>query len=256
MKYKSYRIIDGKPRWVVVDGNETIINRSPSKEELKSSLLWNFKHNETNTCNRCGINFDKATGNPLREYDKDGNKTKNWICKNCWHNIDYRKRSDSTNNIIKSLANCRTGSLDPNCITAKGNNSQKLACILYGWKDLNEENDNYNSSLDCYDPKTGLYHQVQGHYYNYIDGIWYFSGLEREWKKIYDNMICFCISKDGKIVERIYKFPKEEIMRITNIGITKNSSRASGWYEQYKVLDEKELERANEIWNEIINRKK
>lgn len=33
--YKSYRIIDGKPRWVIVDEAGNIINRNPSKEELK-----------------------------------------------------------------------------------------------------------------------------------------------------------------------------------------------------------------------------
>lgn len=35
MKYKSRRIIDKKPIWVIVDENEKIINKSPSKEELK-----------------------------------------------------------------------------------------------------------------------------------------------------------------------------------------------------------------------------
>lgn len=34
-KYKAYRIIDGKSRWIVVNENGDIINRSPNKEELK-----------------------------------------------------------------------------------------------------------------------------------------------------------------------------------------------------------------------------
>ena len=33
--YKSYRIIDGKPRWIIIDKDENIINRNPNKEELK-----------------------------------------------------------------------------------------------------------------------------------------------------------------------------------------------------------------------------
>jgi len=33
--YKSYRIIDGKPRWVIVDETSKIVNRNPSKDELK-----------------------------------------------------------------------------------------------------------------------------------------------------------------------------------------------------------------------------
>lgn len=33
--YKSNRIIDGKPKWVIVDENGEIVNRNPAKEELK-----------------------------------------------------------------------------------------------------------------------------------------------------------------------------------------------------------------------------
>lgn len=35
MKYKSYRIVDGKPRWVIVDDNGKISNNNPLKGELK-----------------------------------------------------------------------------------------------------------------------------------------------------------------------------------------------------------------------------
>lgn len=34
-KYKRYTIIDGKSKWVIVDGNGNIINKYPSKEEMK-----------------------------------------------------------------------------------------------------------------------------------------------------------------------------------------------------------------------------
>lgn len=33
--YKSYRIIDGKPKWTIVDEYGKIVNKDPSKEELK-----------------------------------------------------------------------------------------------------------------------------------------------------------------------------------------------------------------------------
>lgn len=35
MQYKSNRIIDRKPKWVIVNENGEIINNNPSKEELK-----------------------------------------------------------------------------------------------------------------------------------------------------------------------------------------------------------------------------
>lgn len=34
-EYKSYRILDKKPRWVIIDESGKITNRNPSKEELK-----------------------------------------------------------------------------------------------------------------------------------------------------------------------------------------------------------------------------
>lgn len=35
MIYKSYRIVDGRPRWVIIDENENIVNRNPNKDKLK-----------------------------------------------------------------------------------------------------------------------------------------------------------------------------------------------------------------------------
>lgn len=32
MMYKSYRITNGKPKWIIMDNN-TIVNRDPTKEE-------------------------------------------------------------------------------------------------------------------------------------------------------------------------------------------------------------------------------
>lgn len=36
MRYKSYRVIDGKARWIITNSNGDIINRNPNKEELKA----------------------------------------------------------------------------------------------------------------------------------------------------------------------------------------------------------------------------
>lgn len=60
----------------------------------------------------------------------------------------------SRNNIVKSLRDCRTGNQDPASNQAKADKSQELACKLYGWVDLNKENDNHNYPVDCYDPNT------------------------------------------------------------------------------------------------------
>lgn len=221
-------------------------------------------YNETDTCDNCrelGISTKLIPGKAVREKCKNGFHTGRWLCTKCYGKIHYHNfgKYDPDNqwNSLRRVVNCRTGNLDRNCSTAKGTKSQKLACILYGWEDLNEKNDNYKVPIDCFDSKTGLYYQVQGHNYNSLEGLWSFTHFDREWKKKYKSMVCFCLSEDGKIVERIYIFPKEEIDKRTIIGVYKSSADRWGnqkihWYEQYKVKDEELLKRANYIWKEII----
>lgn len=251
-KYRISVSIDEKNFfWIVVDNGRFI--RNPTKEDLMGTKLKSY--NKTNICSRCreenGITDNSILypGKAYREKDKNRKETGRWTCSKCYFkNINIE--SDSYNNIIKQLRPCRMGSLDPNCPAAKGRKSQKLACRLYELKDLDIENDNYNSPLDCYDPKTGLYHQVQGRYYKYER--WPFNGFKDEWGKIFENMICFCFSEDGNIVERIYIFPWKEIIEITGVTIYKNPSIRVPWYGQYRVTNEDELKKANEIWKEII----
>lgn len=125
------------------------------------------------------------------------------------------------------------------------------------------KNDNYSTGapIDCYDPKTGLYHQVKGRLYDSIERCWSFAPLEKNWNKKYGNMVCYCISKDGKMVERIYKIPSFEIINRRCIKIVKNPMNSRGtspivpWYEQYRATCEEELEKVNEIWKGIIGEK-
>lgn len=76
------------------------------------------------------------------------------------------------------------------------------------------------------------------------------SNLKKEHKKNFDVLICYCASKDGKIIERIYIFPKEEIVKRSSIAIYKNPSKGS-WYEKYRVKDENTLKRVNELFKKI-----
>lgn len=245
--YKDYRIIDERPKYIIVDGHGQVINKHPTKEELSSVTKWNFKYNDTNTCYMCRKNFNDVAGHPLREkIDKKGKEIIIWICQTCYNN-----RPDSHKNIIKSFADKRTKNQDPNSPNAKAHDTQELACKLYGWEDLNKKYDNYVTPIDCYDPKTGLHHQVQGRslYNNYM---WSFGGFEDEWGKSFETMVCVCFNNDWKIVERIYKFTEKIVKNKTCAGIVKNSSKGCGWYEKYRVTNEEELKRANNIWKDII----
>lgn len=265
-KYRISVSIDGENFfWIVVD-NEKFI-RNPTKEDLMGTKLKSY--NNTNICPRCREGYEREgckltdksilyPKNALRERDIVGNET--CVCKKCYSRDDYIERF--------KVGHRRTGNLDPSSNQAKGDNSQELACILYGWVDLNKKNDNHNSPIDCYDPKTGLYHQVRGkslrviNRYITVEGEeiyyegWMLGGLEIEWgKKKYEGMVCFCFSEDWEIIERIYRPLWEEIMRVKGITVYKNPIYVIPWYEKYRVTDEDELKKANDIWAQILEKR-
>jgi hypothetical protein len=253
--YKSWRIIDGRPSQTIVDENGSIINRHPNKEELicleEEIPRGNGNYNPTNTCEfvekddkRCA---EKLYPRNARQFNIDGKVV--WFCER--HSGRYNtKLPNSQNCIMKALANIRTGNQNPNHEGTKADMSQELACKLYGWIDLNKKYDNHRSQFDCYDQITGLYHQVQMRCYSAGRSRWPFTSFEREWEKKFEDMVCLCISEDGKIIERIYKFPWKEITRLTGISIYK--SRRVHWYDKYRVKDEDELKKAGDIWKNII----
>lgn len=266
-KYRISVSFDGENFfWVAWNNGKLITN--PTEDDLKYTEIKSY--NKTNICWRCREDNEKYgreltdksilyPGNAHKEKDNDGNKTGKWIC-HVHEGIDYETYGpNSSNNIRKSLANCRTGNQGLNSTQVLGDNSLELVCELYGWIDLNKKSDNYTTAIDCYDPKTGLYHQVQGRHYSAEYGTWPNFSFEREQTKIFEDMVCICISEDGKIVERIYKFPEKIVKYKSCAGIYKYNSIGQlydrGWYEEYTVKDKDELKKANDIWKKIIGDK-
>lgn len=95
----------------------------------------------------------------------NADKVEKYVCSKHWGKDYQRHNVDSTNNIKKSLSGIRTCQLDPDSATGKGNKTQRLIHVLYGWIDLNEKNDNYQTSIDFVD-KDEKFHQVKGRRYN------------------------------------------------------------------------------------------
>jgi len=212
-------------------------------------------YNPTHTCDRCGKSFnDIENGGPLREYDENRGWTKRWDCPNCWQKYD----PNSTNNIIKSMSDRRIGLLkDPTKIF--GDNCEELTHRWLGAKDLNEENDNYNSPLDhgpirhitvtINNKSVDLYGkipQTKGRHYDPIRKCWS-QTVYAEHDKEFDILILYCVSEDGKKIERIYIIPKEEIIKVTSISIyiSKWSRISKIPYGQYRVKDGKILSQQN-----------
>ncbi len=322
--FESIRILDGKSKKVIVDDAGKIVNKNPSKEELKgleeelyknkgpkkytkiqileyikrfyeekrtipikadfdSNLelpssgtvqhyfggswnnaireagLWNKRPSEIGLCPRIKKDTGKPCGRPLtprnrcEERDKNGNKTGIWICLICY-NRDSSHRQDSRNNVLKSIANSRTGNLDPGCNKAKGDLGEELTNRWRGTKNLNKENDNYLNPIDhSRDLELGII-QTKIAWYNPENKCWTKS-WENEWYKEFDNIIIHCISTDGEIVERTYIIPSWEVISRTGIKIVKYDIKGNlykeGWYDKY-IASEEEMIKINEIWQEML----
>lgn len=229
-------------------------------------------YNRTNTCDnikkdgtQCGNKL--IPGKTYREYDKKGDWTGRWICDNCRKTGDNKER--------RSVLNCRTGNYDSGSTKALGDNCEKLSMELFKVKVLSIECDRYSGLPLDHSPipegtsvmvgdklvdLSGKIPQTKGRCYNSDRKGWRSINTEREWYKESDVIILYCVSKDGNTIERIYILPKEEILGIKSIGIYKYNSKGdlyeNGWYEKYRVKDEKILEYANKIWKKILEKRK
>lgn len=153
-KYKSKRIVDGKPQWVIVDETDKVVNRNPSEEELKGTKQRKLKgsgysrsgdYNETNTCDICRINFDEAAGHPLREYDNNGNWTRKWICAKCKELI---KTYGTTDLVEIQIIISKSNYVKPNYWN-KTNTCDKCGTKLVNTHPLREYDNNRNWTGKC-----------------------------------------------------------------------------------------------------------
>lgn len=183
---------------------------------------------------------------------KEWKKTGRWLCDFCYNRYDPNRK-----NLYRErygvVANSRTGNI------LQGSNKEKgdmltIDKYMERSKILSIENDCYIGPIDhSRDPELGII-QTKGRFYNSVNRMWSFSGLEREYNKEFDFMISYCADKDGKCIEKIYIFPKSEIIKRKGVTIVKNPSRWTPWYEQYRVIDEETIKKINDIWKKIIKR--
>lgn len=192
--------------------------------------------NETNTCEECGKEL--KIGHPKREYDKNGNWTGRLLYKNCYDKNDRKNNPNNLDNIKKHLTDSRNNNLDPDSTSAKGGLFEAITCKTRNRKNLNIEYDNFITPIDHdRDPELGIL-QTKGAIYNSIHRIWHnIWNSDFEKRKEFDSLIFYCMSKDRKNIERVYIFPKKEIIIRNGVTIYKNPTRTV-WYEKYRV-DEK-----------------
>lgn len=245
--------------WIVAKNGKIIKN--PTKKDLQGTILR--RYNDTNICPICREEW-KRDGKELTDKSilypqntcvlEDKNGKNKWICVR--HHQRYNPNSQ--HNLIKSVADRRTGNLCPNSEQAKGDKGEELLCTWKGYINLNKKFDNYRTRIDCLDENTGEYYQVKIVYYSSVRKRWDqdFTLLQNSISEGYrfKTLYLFCISEDGLIVERLYEIPEKDIRsRSCHIAIYENS--INSWYEQCRFTDKDELKKLNDIWKEIINRK-
>lgn len=159
-KYKSYRIINGKAKWVIVDNEGKIINKEPNKEQLISIKIEKcLEKRRTENCDECGNKL--VSGGARREY-KNKMWTGRWLCDSCRYKLYY---NEIYADVKKSKTHSRMNCLDPNSTKAKGDMFERLTCEWRGVKNLNLENDNFNFPTDhSRDPELGIL-QTKGKFY-------------------------------------------------------------------------------------------
>lgn len=225
MKYKVWTSFDEiNYVWIIIE-NGKMINRNATKEEILKIPTRAVYYNKTNICPICR-DEDKITdysilypGNAEHYIDKNG-IINEWACKR-HHNRNYKRYNpNSWNNIEKSLTDRRTGNLhDPSHIL--GDNCEELTKKLFGVERLSLKYNNFRLPLDhtkipektaimigdkLFDLSKKL-PETKGSHYHYYNGYWHAHIRNKD----FDVLILYCISEDGKIVERIYVIHKYKI---------------------------------------------
>lgn len=103
-KYKDWRMIDGKPKWIVVDDNRNIINRDHTKDELKG--LKGFPKEKYNNKRRRYYTDEQLLNYLIQFYKKYGRPPTMEDFKNNSeypNPITYQKRFGSWTNALKMV---------------------------------------------------------------------------------------------------------------------------------------------------------
>lgn len=260
--YKSYNIIDGKPRWIVIDEDGKIVSKSPTKELLKISILEDLPRK----CNKCRNNdtyVDNSGRKVWLRYYGENNKEewdgKSWICNNCYHKI-LNNIPNSYKNIIKLMTNSRNKNLDISSETGKGLIGECIVANVFEIRSCNGcniiKNYDFHNPYDLdhgtiltygkygkIDVKTSkLLENPLGHYK------WTFHNYG---KIDCDSYICIGFDEFRNNVESVHIIPNDKnIINANDIGIYKyvDISRGSKWSEF--MVDHKQY---NDVYHFILS---
>lgn len=249
--YKSLRLVNGKPKWMLKDENYDII-KSPTKDQIKSAL---FEEDRPKRCCICGgyeSYIDLGTGNPHWYSHKCGKKDcTEYMCHRCSCK-NYQKSTDDQNNLLKLTFSFRTGNIDIENSKGEGLIIEAVVAKIRNLKNYNIESDNFNMIFDlCIDSEYGR-PEVKGP--GLIGGEWNVAlGMEHN----FDNVWIVCLDKNRKNVKRVYIVPESKLYGETCVHIYEDfykTLRLSKfeWIEEYRV-DEKTKDIYNDTYHNLIS---
>lgn len=243
--YKSLRIVNGKPKWIITDENFNII-RGHTKEQLKLAILGD-PPKKCCMCGSTGTYTDTYGRSFWRSHKCDNeNCTKN-ICNSC-----YMDSPDSILSLIKSMRKRNSKNLrlnDNNGLGQIGECTAANILNIYDCDDCDVINNIYNLPYDIYVLKDNIYGTIDVKTASLSDGSWYFNSRRKVGCNYY---FCLGFSSDLENIEKVYIIPnKGNIQNLIGIRITKNSSRRSP-YREFEISSKN----YNDAYHYILSRLK
>lgn len=225
--YKSLRIYDGKPRWVLTDGQGNIIDTNPDKDQIKLAIIDNSAKKKK--CCKCGC--DNSFPNFYNHICDKENCTGS-LCVNC-RRYEYYHKVES--NMIKLNAQIRNNILDRDVSLSKSIVDQAVVAEYLGVEDLNIKMNNFNYYIDIehekhgkVDVKGGTLKTSKGSFY------WQFGNHNKIEPDTY-----FCLGYDilrDNIISAWIVPNDDWVICLDNMRIYRNPSRTTKYdYQQFEI---------------------
>lgn len=237
--YKSYRIVDGKPRWVVEDGNGNI-DKCPAKIDNRRKK----RIPKDRKCFLCGKKETYVSKNG-KEYWFTY-KDEKFLCIDCHNHQD----ENSGNYWKKINALRRNKKLHKNTTQGKGLRIEQIFVSYLGLDNCNIKKDNFNFNFDLFSSYSGYRIQIMSRKLNSFQ--WGFSG-QNFYNKVKNCDILYfaCMDKNYKNMERVYRIPSKYVLGLNSVTFYRYLSPSLSYKWERFRLEENEIKILNDIYHSM-----
>lgn len=225
--YKSYRIIEGSPTWVIENSEDGIINKNPTKEQLKNAIMDSVENRKLVKKICCVCGRDWTSGVWYRKINRDNTfDIRDRLCSRCHQNEENDKYR-------KPLANFRTGNLSRYTAHGLGYIGARIVAITNGLDDCNMVTDNFCFYVDLSEHLEYGYCEVKTASFLLNWGRWTTFSEIKPWN--FDSIFLVCMdgNRPWENVCRIYIVPSEYV-DVNSITIYLGRHKLSKW-DRFKV---------------------